>query len=164
MEVILDGTQQQRNNWMLVTIVYCLQAFLTTVAILTVLIAVKALPLCYVMLGLNLTNLLFTTVFSLENQRIRDTSTIVGLILVLVTVACAFSSVRILGEPETIAKKLKEASDPIIQMIQNTTSETFESSSEFIIGLFSTITSGFCFSMSYSLNKSKLIASESSEQ
>ena len=98
------------------TIVYCTQAFLSTVAILAVLIGIKTLPLCYLIIGLSLTHLVITAIGNLENTRMRDSTTFLGLVLAVVTAVCAFSCVRLLNEPETIATKLKDINwdDPLI--------------------------------------------------
>ena len=85
-----------------------------TVAILCVLIAIKTLPLTYVMIGLHLTHLFFTAICNLENTRMRDSTTFIGLILAIFTIAFVLLSIQMLEEPETIAKKLKDSTDPLI--------------------------------------------------
>ena len=161
-----DGLKKTAKNLVLVTIIYFVQAFLTTAAILAVLIGIKMLPLCYVTIGLSLTQLVFMAIGNLEHCRFRDSTTFLGFILMLVTVACAFSTVKLLGQPETTAETMLDANlnDPFIQLIQiSPSSGTLSETSAFIIGLSATLISGLCFSLSSSLKKSNLIPSGSPE-
>ena len=138
---------------------------LNTVAILAVLIGIKTLPLSYLITGMSMAQLVFTAIGNLENTRMRDSTTFIGIILAIITVICAISWIRILSEPETIATKLKDINwdDPLIEILQEGASESLPENSTFLIGLLSTIVAGFCFSMSTSLRKSNMIPKESIE-
>ena len=64
---------------------------------------------------MSMSQLVFTAIVNLENTRMRDSTTFIGIILALITVACAVSWVMILKEPESIATKLKGLKyDPLI--------------------------------------------------
>ena len=138
---------------------------LNTVAILAVLIGIKTLPLSYLITGMSMAQLVFTAIGNLENARARDSTTFVGIILALITVGCAVSWIIILKEPEPMTTNLKDINwdDPLIQIIKTSASESLAETSDFMLGLCATVIAGFCFSMSTSLRKSKMIPKDSIE-
>jgi len=102
-----------------VSIVYLVQAILTTVAILACLVGIKTLPLCYVIGSLNITHLAFTSIEKMFHGKVTDTHSMLQLILAMVTVVCAISSVQLIDQPEAKAAPISNPGlhDPLIQIL-----------------------------------------------
>ena len=90
----------QRPSPLALAAVYFAQAVLSTVAILACLVGIKTLPLCYVIGSLNITHLAFTSIEKLSHGKVTDTHSMLQLILSMVTVVCAISSVQLIDQPE----------------------------------------------------------------
>ena len=72
---------------------YLVQAILTTLAILAVLVGVKTIPLSYVIMSLNVTHLAFNSVEKLFSKKMGDTHTMLSLLFAMITVVFGISSV-----------------------------------------------------------------------
>ena len=133
---------------------YLTQAFLTTLAILAVLVGVKTIPLSYVIMSLNITHLAFNSVERLFSKKMSDTHTIISLLFALVTVICGISSVQLLKMPVAKATPISSPGlkDPFIEMfISVDTMDGLSDRQVSLIGLWTSIAAGLCFSLANKL-------------
>ena len=98
-----NTNNNKRNNTLVLAIAYLVQAILTTFAIFACLIGIKTLPLCYVIISLNITHLAFTSLEKMVYGKRNDTHTMLSLLLAMVTVVCSISSVQLLSHPQAKA-------------------------------------------------------------
>ena len=129
---------------------YLVQAFLTTFAILAVLVGVKTIPLSYVIMSLNITHLAFNCVDRLFSKKMSDTHTMLSLLFAMITVVCGISSVQLMKMPVAKAALISSPGlkDPFIQIfISADTIDNLSDRQVFLVGLWTTITAGFCFSI-----------------